>query len=109
MAPSERTSEEHMAEQKPSYDFGDDLTDDYLLSFVTDSAGTNLTLHLDLQGAKYLIGQLEIIKQQLELGDLPHLHLLSSIGPPDGLTTTKIASQESEANIVHRLKIYGWN
>lgn len=98
-----------MEDQRSDYDFSEDMSDDYLMSFVTDATGAQVAVHLDLQGVKNLIRELEIIKAELELKHCPHTHLLSSEGPPDGLTVTKLASQKNEVNIVHHVKIYGWD
>jgi hypothetical protein len=97
-----------MNDQSANHEF-DDMSDDYLMSFVTDSTGTYVAVHLDLQGVTILIKELEGIKKVLERNDIcPHSHLLASIGAPDGLTATKIASQKNEVNIVDHVKIYGW-
>jgi hypothetical protein len=98
-----------MDDQGTDSERGESVSDDYLMSFVTDATGAYVAVHLDLQGVKNLIRELEGIKRQLELNDCPHSHLFSCAGPPDGLTGTKIASQENEVNIVHHVKIYGWN
>jgi len=80
-----------------------------LLSFVTDASGTSLAVHADLAGITMLIDELEILREQLELNDCPHAHLLSFVGDRSELTTTKLADQEGEVKIVQDVKIYGWN
>jgi hypothetical protein len=86
-----------------------DENESYLMSFVTDATGTYVAVHLDLQGVNNLISELEGLKRQLELNDCPHAHLMADTGPPNGLTSTKIASQKDEVNSVYHVKIYGWN
>ena len=81
----------------------------HLLSFVTDASGTCLAVHADLAGITMLIDELEILREQLELNDCPHAHLFSFVGDRSELTTTKLADQEGEVNIVKDVKIYGWN
>jgi len=81
----------------------------HLLSFVTDASGGYLAVHADLAGFTMLIDELESLREQLELNDCPHTHLFSSNPPPTELTTTKLADQEDEVNMVHHVKIYGWN
>ena len=80
----------------------------HLLSFVTDATGGYVAVHLDLRGVNILIEELQNLKRELELNDCPHTHLFGySAG--DKLTKTKLSSQENEVNIVHQVKIYGWN
>lgn len=55
-----------------------------------------------------LIDELESLREQLEMNDCPHTHLFG-ITPNDKLSTTKLADQEDEVNIVQHVKIYGWN
>ena len=98
-----------MDDQRTDYDSSESMSDDYLMSFVTNTTGAYIAVHLDLQGVKNLIQELESIKAELELNHCPHSHLLSDASPPDGLTVTKLAAQGNEVNIVHHVKIYGWN
>jgi len=79
-----------------------------LLSFVTDSSGAMVSIHADLEGVKFLIAELESIRESLEENDCPHTHLFVT---DDGteLTGTKLHNQPNEENIVHHVKIYGWN
>lgn len=81
----------------------------HLLSFVTDASGSYVAIHADLAGVTMLIDELERIREELELNDCPHAHLFSSVCGGDELTTSKLASQQREANSVHEVKIYGWN
>ena len=80
----------------------------HLLSFVTDATGAYLAVHADLAGITILIDQLKSLREQLELNDCPHAHLFAG-SPNRELTTTKLDSQEGEVNVVHHVKIYGWN
>lgn len=80
----------------------------HLLSFVTDASGGYLAVHADLVGITMLISELEALRDQLELNDCPHTHLFSYT-PRNELTTKKLSNQPNEANIVHEVKIYGWN
>lgn len=66
-------------------------------------------MHADLAGITMLIDELELLRQQLEKNDCPHTHLSSPEAAGDELTSTKIADQEHENNIVCHVKIYGWN
>lgn len=81
----------------------------HLLSFVTDASGESLAVHADLAGITMLIDELEILRRELEQGDCPHAHLFSFTSQDSALTTTKLAGQETEVNIVRHVKIYGWN
>ena len=82
----------------------------HLLSFVTDETGQYLAIHVDLRGVNILIEELQKLKEDLESNDCPHAHLfVTSDESARELTATKIASQEHEVNIVHHVKIYGWN
>jgi hypothetical protein len=82
----------------------------HLLSFATDRSGQYVAVHVDLRGVDILIEQLQHIKRDLELNECPHTHLF--VAKTHGyreLTDTKLASQENEVNVVHQVKIYGWN
>ena len=69
-------------------------TKPHLLSFVTDTSGDVVSIHLDLQGITLLIEELRVLQAALELGDCPHTHLFP---PPVGeLTQSKIANHEGE-------------
>lgn len=57
---------------------------------------------------KLLIAELDALRRQLELNDCPHTHLFSPVSGGSELTTTKLATQAIEANVVHHVKIYGW-
>ena len=82
----------------------------HLLSFVTDETGQYLAIHADLRGVNVLIDELQKLKADLELNDCPHTHLfVTSDASARELTSTKLADQEHEVNIVHHVKIYGWN
>ena len=82
----------------------------HLLSFVTDTTGQYLAIHTDLRGVNVLIDELQKLKEQLELNDCPHTHLFAaSDSSARGLTSTKLADEEHEVNVVHHVKIYGWN
>lgn len=91
-----------------------EMTDDrhnktiqHLLSFVTNTEGSYLAIHLDLEGARYLRDEIDCIIEKLEEDDCPHTHLFP---PPFGeLTTTKLQDQQGESNTVAEVKIYGWN
>lgn len=80
----------------------------HLLSFITDATGRYVAVHADLAGITMLIDELESLREQLELNDCPHTHLFG-YSPNDKLTTTKLADQDCEVNIVQQVKIYGWN
>ena len=84
-------------------------TTKHLLSFVTDASGAFVSIHADLSGVEYLIEQLQRIRAQLLEDECPHAHLFSPECAGDGLTTTKLPNQPDEDNIVHHVKIYGWN
>lgn len=79
-----------------------------LLSFVTDATGGYLAIHADLAGITMLIDELESLREQLESQDCPHTHLFS-FTPNFELTTTKLVDQNDEVNVVHHVRIYGWN
>jgi hypothetical protein len=81
----------------------------HLLSFVTDATGGFLSIHTDIGGISLLIAELQALKEQLELNDCPHTHLFSEEAAGDDLTTTKLSDQQYEVNVVHHVKIYGWN
>lgn len=82
---------------------------DYLLSFVTNTGGGYLAIHADLKGITLLIDELESLRRCLEANDCPHTHLFSTACGNGELTTTKLSDQPHENNIVHQVKIYGWN
>jgi hypothetical protein len=81
----------------------------HLLSFVTDDSGSYVAVHADLAGITMLIDELEALREQLELNDCPHTHLNSWGTGQRPLTNTKLANQANEVNVVHHVKIYGWN
>ena len=83
--------------------------ENYLLSFVTDEEGSNLSIHCDLEGVSLLIEHLELLKKDLENNDCPHTHLFTEDWGGNGLTNTKLENQPNEINQVHHVKIYGWN
>lgn len=82
---------------------------DHLLSFVTNESGDMLTVHADLAGVERLISELEGIRDLLLENDCPHTHLFSKRAAGYELTETKLQSQPVEKQIVHHVKIYGWN
>ena len=82
-------------------------TQKHLLSFVTDNSGAMVSIHADLAGVNRLLVELECIRDLLLQNDCPHTHLMATDGTE--LTETKLSDQQSEANIVHHVKIYGWN
>jgi len=82
---------------------------EHLLSFVTNDGGTMVTIHADLAGVTHLIRELEGIREKLKANDCPHTHLLSNVAAGDALSTTNLADQSNESNIVHHVKIYGRN
>ena len=86
-----------------------DETGQHLLSFVTNVSGNYLAVHADLRGINLLIEELQRLRQQLELNDCPHTHLFSAEASGDELTTSKLVDQVAEVNVVHHVKIYGWN
>jgi hypothetical protein len=81
----------------------------HLLSLVTSKDGDYVAVHAGVAGITLLIKELQALKRQLELDDCPHAHLFTADWAGDVLTTTKLADQEDENNIVHHVKIYGWN
>lgn len=85
------------------------MTQQYLLSVVTDEDGTQVFMHLDLAGINYLLKELGHLKAQLENNDCPHSHLFTEEWGGGELTNTKLADQKDEKHQVHHLKIYGWN
>ncbi len=80
-----------------------------LLSFVTDDNGDRVSIHVDKKGLDLLIKELTWLRQKLEVDECNHTHLRSPDWAGDELTTTKLKGQEAEVNIVHDVKIYGWN
>jgi hypothetical protein len=86
------------------------LCREHLLSFITDDTGQYLAIHVDLRGVSILIDELQKLKADLELNDCPHTHLFVTSNPSAReLTSSKLADQEHEVNVVHHVKIYGWN
>ncbi len=83
--------------------------DKQLLSFVTDEDGHQLFIHIDLAGVKFLIRELNRIKEKLEENDCPHTHLLTKEWGGSELSASKLADQDDEKNQVQHVKIYGWN
>ena len=81
----------------------------HLLSFVTSQSGDYVAVHADLAGVTLLIKELQTLQRQLELNDCPHTHLFTVDWAGNELSATKLASQEDENNVVHHVKIYGWN
>lgn len=81
----------------------------HLLSFVTDENGEHVSIHADLAGVEFLISELEYIKEKLEANECPHSHLFTEEWGSDELSSTKLATQSTEKNQVHHVKIYGWN
>jgi len=90
-------------------EFHPDWSEPHLLSFVTDHTGAYLAVHADLAGITMLIDELEGLREQLVLNDCPHTHLFSFLPDSNALTTTKLDSHVDEVNVVHSVKIYGWN
>jgi hypothetical protein len=90
-------------------EFRPDWSEPHLLSFVTDASGAYLAVHADLAGNTMLIDELEGLREQLELDDCSHTHLFAFVPGRSELTTTKIADQEHEVNVVQHVDIYGWN
>ena len=80
-----------------------------LLSFVTDSDGDRVSIHADKKGLGLLIKELTWLRQKLDADECNHTHLRSPDWAGNELTTSKLEGQEAEANIVHDVKIYGWN
>lgn len=79
----------------------------HVLSFVTNSDGSYVAIHLDLEGARHLREELDYLIEELEKDDCPHTHLFQ---PPFGiLTGAKLHDQSCESNVVGEVKIYGWN
>jgi hypothetical protein len=82
----------------------------HLLSFVTNDDGTVVTIHADRNGVHCLIKELELIRDRLDEDQCEHCHLFSDPDiAGDALSASKMTGQESEQNIVHAVKIYGWN
>jgi hypothetical protein len=81
----------------------------HLLSFVTDVSGGFLSIHADLRGVELLMQELERLRTQLLVNDCPHAHLFTADCGGEELSTTKLKGQPYEDNIVHHVKIYGWN
>ncbi len=82
----------------------------HLLSFVTNEDGTIVTVHVDRDGVQCLIKELELIRSRLDEDQCEHCHLFSDPDiAGDALSVSKLSNQESEQNIVHAVKIYGWN
>ncbi len=90
-------------------DFRPEWGEPHLLSFVTDSDGGYLAVHADLAGVTMLIDELEFLREQLAQNDCPHIHLFSTDSVGKELTTTKLGSDKGEDNVVHHVKVYGWN
>ena len=84
-------------------------TPGHLLSFVTNVSGSFLSVHADLRGVEFLIQELQQLRSQLLENDCPHTHLCSIDCGGEELTTTKLQDQRDEDNIIHHVKIYGWN
>lgn len=84
-------------------------TADRLLSFVTDDNGDRVFIHVDKNGLDLLIKELTWLRKKLEAGACDHTHLMSPDWAGDELTTSKLKDHEDEVNIVHEVKIYGWN
>lgn len=81
----------------------------HLLSFATDRTGSMVSVHADLAGVRYLISQLEEIRDLLIENDCPHTHLFSGAQNSGELTTTKLTDHRDEVTVVSHVKIYGWN
>jgi hypothetical protein len=82
---------------------------DHLLSFVANTSGTFLSIHLDLRGVEFLIEELQQLRLQLLENDCPHTHLCTPDCAGDELTSAKLENQPGEDHIVQHVKIYGWN
>ena len=81
----------------------------HLLSFVTNENGTMVSIHADFGGVSRLIEELEFLRDTLRKNDCPHVHLFSEDALGDSLSTTKLHNHPAEVNVVHHVKIYGWN
>ena len=83
-------------------------TQHQLLSFVTNKSGTMVSIHADLAGVNCLLAELETMRESLLENDCPHTHLFIT---EDGseLSGTKLTDKPNEDNVVHHVKIYGWN
>lgn len=84
-------------------------TESSLLSFVTDDNGDRVFIHADKNGLDLLIKELTWLRKKLGAGECEHTHLRSPEWAGDELTTSKLKDQEDEVNVVHEVKIYGWN
>ena len=82
----------------------------HLLSFVTNGDGSLVTIHVDRDGVDCLIQELEMIRNRLAKDECEHCHLFSDADiAGDGLSTSKLADQKTEQNMVDAVKIYGWS
>ena len=81
----------------------------HVLSFVTNENGTKVSIHADLGGISRLIEELEFLRDMLRKNDCPHVHLFAGDALGDSLSTTKLHNHPDEVNVVHHVKIYGWN
>src|SRR5688572_26371047 len=90
-------------------EYGPEWSEPHLLSFVTNASGKFLTVHADLAGITMLIDELECLRAELELNRYTHSHLFSFLPSGSQLTTTKIAGDECDVNIVEQVDICGWD
>lgn len=78
---------------------------DHTLAFVTDHKG-QLFVHADAKGLAYLIGSLERLKKKVEAGECDHGHMHSDAWAGDELSESK--GCETDGDIIHHVKLYGW-
>ncbi len=80
----------------------------HVLSFVIAADGGMVTIHADANGLSLLIDRLSLLRNLVIQGDCPHTHLHAMGVPLDELTTSKLANQPAEKEVVQHVKIYGW-
>lgn len=80
----------------------------HLLSFVANSDGNMLTIHLDKDGIEFLMERLATLKELLENGQCEDCHLFTADSIGTELTSTKINKQDNEAVVVQHVKLCAW-
>ena len=80
----------------------------HLLSFVSNTEGNMLSVHMDKNGISYLIDKLALLRQLIDRGECEHFHLFTADSIGSDLSSTKLDGSIDESTVVQQVKMYGW-
>ena len=80
----------------------------HLLSFVANSEGTMVSIHMNLDGLSFLLDRLSRLKVLVENGHCEDTHWFTADSIGNELSSTKLAGVPEEDHIVHHVKLYCW-